>query len=71
MEKQFFTYDSWNEIEPGKMSFVCCTLVQEIGNWKAGEVVPAIMMDYDNGLMVFYNDAGDELRKFELKLEIK
>lgn len=71
MEQQFFEWESWNDLDTSMYQFINCTLRQDIGNWKVGESIPFIVINYAEGVMQFLNSDGNELRKFELELSIK
>ena len=44
--------------------------VQDIGPWKAGDVLDVLCMDYTTGKLTEYDGLGDEVTSVTLKLEV-
>lgn len=59
MEKQLFTWGSWDSIDTLFMSFTNCTFIKNVGKYKVGDEVYCIDMDYENGTMSVYESDDD------------
>ncbi len=71
--KQLFSLQRWDEMDTMSFQFYDCVLKVGIGDYSAGTKVSGIFMDYENGVMDFYNDDGDaviETFKMSLKMEV-
>lgn len=59
MEKQLFTWGSWDSIDTLFMSFTDCTFIKNVGKYKAGDKAYCIDMDYENERMDVYESADN------------
>ncbi len=72
MEKQLFSWEEYDVVDTCMFQFCDCVLKVGIGDYAAGTKVSVIFMDYENGVMDFYNEAGDTvLAKFNLSLKVE
>ena len=73
MEKQLFTWGSWNQYDTLSISFMNCVFIKDVGKYKAGDKVYCIDMDFEEGLMYVYEsvDALDAPNAtYELELQV-
>lgn len=71
MEDQLFSWERWDSVDTMAFHFYDCVLKVVIGDYSAGTKVSGIFMDYENGVMEFYNDAGDAvLATFKMSLKV-
>ncbi len=62
----------WDQNDAMAFQFYDCVLKVGIGEYAAGTKVSVIFMDYEKGVMEFYNDAGDAvLATFKLSLKVE
>lgn len=59
MEKQLFTWGSWDMFDTLFMSFMDCTFIKNVGKYKVGDKAYCIDMDYENGTMSVYESEDD------------
>lgn len=72
MEYQLFSWERWDATDTMAFQFYDCVLKVGIGDYAAGTKVSVIFMDYEKGVMEFYNDAGDSvIAKFKLSLKVE
>lgn len=73
MEKQLFTWGSWDLCDNLFIAFMNCVFIKDIGKYKAGDKVYCIDMDFEKGLMYVYESA-DELdapnATYKLELQV-
>jgi hypothetical protein len=63
MEKQLFTWESWDQHDTSCFGFSKVKLKVDIGNHKAGEMIPYANIDYEKGELELYLD--DECKQSE------
>lgn len=73
MEKQLFTWGSWDECGTLFVTFTNCIFIKDVGKYKAGDKVYCIDMDLEEGLMYVYEsenelDASNATYKLELQI---
>lgn len=59
MEKQLFTWGSWDLCDTLFIAFMNCVFIKDVGKYKAGDKAYCIDMDYENGTMSVYESADD------------
>ena len=73
MEKQLFTWGSWDLCDNLFIAFMNCVFIKDIGKYKAGDKVYCIDMNFEEGLMYVYESA-DELdapsATYKLELQV-
>lgn len=73
MEKQLFTWGSWDLCDNLFIAFMNCVFIKDIGKYKAGDKVYCIDMNFEEGLMYVYESA-DELdapnTTYKLELQV-
>ena len=73
MEKQLFTWGSWDLCDNLFIAFMNCVFIKDIGKYKAGDKVYCIDMNFEEGLMYVYEPA-DELdapnATYKLELQV-
>lgn len=73
MEKQLFTWGSWDECGTLFVTFTNCIFIKDVGKYKAGDKVYCIDMDLEEGLMYVY-ESEDELdapnATYKLELQV-
>lgn len=73
MEKQLFTWGSWDLCDNLFIAFMNCVFIKDIGKYKAGDKVYCIDMNFEEGLMYVYEfadelDAPNATYKLELQV---
>lgn len=68
MEKQIFTYNGWDEQEIGRMIFYSPRLIVGLPGYPMGTSFGSAYVDYQEGLMEFYDSEGTPIVKFKLAL---
>lgn len=73
MEKQLFTWGSWDLCDNLFIAFMNCVFIKDIGKYKVGDKVYCIDMDFKEGLMYVYEsadelDAPNAIYKLELQV---
>ncbi len=56
MEKKLFDWESWDEIDSFVLIFHNPTLKVPIGEYKAGDVMSHIVIDFEHGIMTVVKD---------------
>ena len=51
MEQTLFDWCGWDQLDDGVLQFTGCTLKVPIGTFKAGELVPVIVVSFDSGIL--------------------
>jgi hypothetical protein len=54
MEKHLFDWKDWDDLDAMEFAFTNCILKVDIGSHKAGDEIPCITMNYENGTMGLY-----------------
>lgn len=71
MEKQLFTWGSWDLCDNLFIAFMNCVFIKDIGKYKAGDKVYCIDMNFEEGLMY---ESADELdapnATYKLELQV-
>lgn len=72
MERELFTHTGWDEAgDYGDIQFYNCTLVRDIGEFKAGQVVQVITLLISKGVIQFWNDDGSTmLKEYKLSFQV-
>lgn len=73
MEKQLFTWGSWDLCDNLFIIFMTCVFIKDIGKYKAGDKVHCIYVDLEEGFMYVYesadeSDAPNATYKIELQV---
>lgn len=73
MEKQLFTWGSWDLCDTLFIAFMNCVFIKDVGKYKVGDKVYCIDMDFEEGLMYVYEsadelDAPNAIYKLELQV---
>ena len=73
MEKQLFTWGSWDLCDNLFIAFMNCVFIKDIGKYKAGDKVYCIDMNFEEGLM-YVCESADELdapnATYKLELQV-
>lgn len=69
MEKQFFTWDSWDQADTAAFIFENCTLVQSIGDHRRGDTIPSVYLNFETGDMWLTTDDGS-VEKYKVELSL-
>jgi hypothetical protein len=64
MEKEWFDWESWDELDTVCSLFINCTLKRDIGPFKTGKKFDCITVDYSQGFL------GIQEMRFQLTLVI-
>lgn len=70
MEDQLFIYDELDVIDAGVFQYIGCTLAVDVGPYGAGQYVPMIELDLEQGHITLYNEYGVTLHSRQLILTI-
>lgn len=70
MENQLFDWESFDIIDEGVFQFYNCTLKVQVGGFQVGTSVPIAYVNYQEGLLSFMDEEGNELAKFDLTLGV-
>lgn len=72
MEKQLFTWGSWDECGTLFVTFTNCIFIKDVGKYRAGDKVYCIDMDFEEGLMYVYESADElDIPNATYKLELQ
>lgn len=72
MEKQLFTWGSWDECGTLFITFTNCIFIKDVGKYRAGDKVYCIDMDFEEGLMYVYESADElDIPNATYKLELQ
>ena len=72
MEKQLFTWGSWDLCDNLFIAFMNCVFIKDIGKYKAGDKVYCIDMNFEEGLMYVYESADElDAHNATYKLELQ
>lgn len=71
MEKQLFTWGSWDLCDNLFIAFMNCVFIKDIGKYKAGDKVYCIDMNFEEGLMYVSADELDAPNAtYKLELQV-
>lgn len=68
---KLFTFTSWDGLDDFNLVFYNCVLQEDVGTYQRFYIVPSISVDFVTGVMVFYDDKGEVIKKFQLELMVK
>lgn len=72
MEKQLFTWGSWDLCDNLFITFMNCVFIKDVGKYRAGDKVYCIDMDFKEGLMYVYESADElDILNATYKLELQ
>jgi hypothetical protein len=72
MEKQLFTWGSWDLCDNLFITFMNCVFIKDVGKYRAGDKVYCIDMDFEEGLMYVYESADElDIPNAAYKLELQ
>lgn len=60
IEWDLFRWEGWDEVDTGSLMFYKCTLLQPIGDFPAGTVIPHIIMDCQRSYLCLSPDSKEE-----------
>lgn len=70
MLEKLFSFKDWDDVQPHIYQYADCTLQQDIGDRKAGEIIPLISIDFEHGQMeLWISDKESELYLLSLNVE--
>lgn len=58
MEKNLFDWAAWDLVSDTLLQFYGCVLLVPIGKFKVGDVVPVIVVDFENGILQLCSGGG-------------
>lgn len=70
MEKEFFKWEDWDQVDTLALIFYGCTLIKQIGEYPPGYEADSITVDYERGCISIYNDDTNTRKKYKLNLSI-
>lgn len=71
MEKQFFDWEDWDSWDEGSYIFYKCRLKQSVGTFMANVFIDSIAVDYQKGVMEFYDRTGESvIGSYKLQLSV-
>lgn len=70
MINEFFDYDKIKDGGWDCIHYYACVLKKSFGNYKVGDNISVIEVDYKNGKIQFCNDNGDTIATFKMGLHI-
>ncbi len=68
METDLFSWENWDELSDGASQYYNCTLEMNIGEFLAGDTIPIIVLDYESGVLEFFDNNNKSISKHNLKL---
>lgn len=69
MEKQWFEWEEWDQLDPFLVQFLDCTLIADVGPYKAGQKFSIIIMNYEDGTIQFRKtDSETDYEDFHFSL---
>jgi len=71
MERQLFDWENWDSVDEGAMIFYDITMKVDISYIKIGTKFKSVCVDYQRGLLEFYDDEGKPMCKWKLELKVK
>lgn len=69
MEKEFFDFEDWDELDIAICQYYNCRLNKDINQFNKGSEFEMITMDYSRGIITLYKE-GDKSYTFPLILSI-
>lgn len=71
MEREFFDWDNWDELDVTALQFYNCVMKKDVGPIKSGDKINCIAVDFQHGYMIFYNEDGTkELHKESISIKL-
>lgn len=70
MERTLFDWCGWDELDPGVLQFTGCTLKVPIGTFAAGELVPVIVVSFEDGILQLDNKDGSLISQHNIRLTL-
>ncbi len=70
MEKEFFKWEDWDQMDTLVLCFYNCTILKTIGIFQPGMHVDSITMDYAEGRISVYVESLDTEYTYQLNLSI-
>lgn len=71
MEREFFTWNGWDQLDTMCFVFYDCTLIKDIGTHKVGEQFKVIDVDFEKGKLTLLSKSGETIDEYNLGLVIK
>lgn len=69
MEKQWFEWREWDQLDAFIVLFMDCTLIADVGPYKAGQMFDSITMNYEDGTIQFRKtDSETDYEDFHFSL---
>jgi hypothetical protein len=71
IEGQLFSWETWDSVDEGVLSFEKPKLKVDVGDFKSGHIFAHCVVDFQKSKIVFFDTDTDEVgHTFELKLSI-
>ena len=71
MEKELFIWSTLEDVDFCTPQFYDCRLLKDIGKYQKGMIMSCILMNYQKGEMIFFDEEGNELQKFRLTFNVE
>lgn len=68
MEKKWFTWEEWDELDTMVFSFTNVRLIIPIGEFCTGMVFPLANINFEDGTLEFFDTSGDSIKKFTMEV---
>jgi len=70
MERTLFDWCGWDQLDIGVLQFTDCTLKVPVGRFNIGELVPVIVVSFEDGLIQLINSDGTPISEHNIRLVI-
>jgi hypothetical protein len=70
MERTLFDWCGWDQQDVGVLQFTGCTLKVPIGQFKAGALVPVIVVNFETGNLQLVTKNGDLISQHNIRLAL-
>lgn len=71
MEKQLFDWESYDQLDDTVFAFDNVTLKVPIGGFGVGSKFIQASINWETGVLEFYNAGGQVISRFDLEIKVK
>ena len=70
MLKAFFDFDGFDQTGDMMWQYYRCVLSRPMGRFYAGDIIQAVSVSFEDGIMQFFDDNNNVIESFNLTLSI-
>lgn len=70
MERKYFKWEEWDEAGDFIIQFYDCEVVKEFGDYKVGNKIDTISIDFQNGSLAIYDEEVNLIKKYSIEMNV-